>query len=176
MARRLLEKNLSWILAFGAALAILVMASVMVSTGVIAAGGDEGEPNAGKKIFAAGYRFEVEPITVQVVKSFPGRIKPGESAEMRFAISNHSPATDWVVSLELKFDFSNVAIYGPDLGVAASVLHENGAAYNLGSPLVISAGGTRTIVIRVTADDGAGMVVVHDVSVYRLRPFVDGLG
>ncbi len=175
MARKLIDRRILWIiLAFGTA---ILAVSIISSTGVSAGGGDESKANAGKQVFAWGnYRFEVEPIEVKMSKGFPGRIKPGESAEMRFSISNHSPSTDWVVTMELEFDFSNVAIYGPDLGVAASVLHENGAAYNLGSPLVISAGGTRTIVIRVTAHDGAGMVLVKNVSVYRLKPFVDGLG
>ena len=176
MARKLIDRRILWIiLAFGTA---ILAVSIISSTGVSAGGGDESKANAGKQVFAWGnYRFEVEPIEVKMSKGFPGRIKPGESAKMRFAIVNHSPSMDWVVAMKVEFDFSNVVPHSLGLGMEAGMFHgETGAVYHPGDPLVVPAGTTKEIVIRVTVHDGAGMVLVKNVSVYRLKPFVDGLG
>lgn len=163
------------VLAVVAAVSILMLA--LGGTASVSAGGGEGEAHAGKRVFDASFRIEVEPIEVRIVRGFPGQIKPGETAEMWLAIKNHSPSTDWVVAMEAEIDLSNVALHSLGLGMEAGMFHgDSRAVYHPGDPLVIPAGATKEIGIVVTAHNGAGMVLVKNVSVYRLRPFVDGLG
>jgi len=140
---------------------------------ISANGGDEGKGDAhpGKQVFGTNYRVEVEPIEARVVEGFPGQIKPGETAEMRLAITNHSPSTDWVVTVEAEFDLSNVVLHSPGLGVEAGMFHgDTGAVYHPGDPLVVPAGGSKDLTIVVMAHDGAGWVLIKNVSVYRIKP------
>lgn len=144
--------------------------------GANADGGDR-EAHAGVKVFDANYRVEVEPIEVVRHEEFIPLIHRGEASEIRLTIKNHSPAIDWVVAMEAKFDFSRPELHQPGVGVEVIISQGSTAViYHLGDPIVIPAGASTDIVIAVRARDGAGTVWIENVSIYRLRPFVDGLG